>query len=171
MQKFNKYDHVKISETLHRGTSHFPRGREAVVLGSYSDLYGGGREDSLNSYALFVKGMGYVAWYWEGQLELIAPNVPDKLNEFEIEVSNDRRQKQDLDWIFSNGLEVLRGKFGSSIEALASCLEKSNLWGSSGEGVTYYMNSLAILIEAEPFLKTGDKAGWLAHCESVKPRD
>ena len=80
----------------------------------------------------------------------------------------ERKQKSDLDWIFANGPAVAEKPHGASIQALAECFGLTNLWGRNGEGITYYSNARGTLELATPYLKAGDKAGWLARCELLR---
>lgn len=164
MQKFNKGDWVHVAKDLGAGMSHFRADCDAIVIGSYADQFGGD-EDDKGSYTLFIKGQGRVSWYKEWQLVLIEANRIDKLEEWDAEEKAEIKQKSDLDWIFDNGADVIKNPHGASLQALASCFGLTNLWGSQGEGITYYANAEATLNFASPFLEYGDKAGWLAQCE------
>lgn len=161
MQKFHKGDLVRVAKDLGPSMSHFTADCDAIVIGSYNDQYGGGNTDS---YTIHIKGRGQTAWYYENQLTLIESGRMDKLKEWEAEREAEIKEKSDLDWVFSHGDEVLERPHGASVQALANCFGLTNLWGSRGEGFVYYENSIVTLAMAEPFLKSGDKAGWLAHC-------
>ena len=76
--------------------------------------------------------------------------------------------EKDLDWIFNQGGEILRKATGATISALAKTLGICNLWGSHGEGFTYYQNAISILGMVEPFLKNKDKNGWMEYVKSFK---
>jgi hypothetical protein len=162
MQKFHKGDLVHVAENLGHCMGHFPADCEAIVIGSYAEKYGG---NDHNSYTLHLKGSGECSWYFGEQLTLIENGRLDKLQIWEEEAESERKQKSDLDWIFANGQAVAEHPHGSSIKALASCFGLTNLWGRRGEGVTYYSNAVFTLEIAKPYLKTGDKAGWLAYCK------
>lgn len=147
--------------------SHFTSDCDAIVIGSYKDQYGGGERES-KQYTIHIKGRGESSWYYEHQLELIQSDRIDLLQQWEKEEKEEAAQKSNLDWIFKNGLDVLQSAHGATISALANSLGITNLWGSRGEGFTYHMNALKILTVAEPFLKTGNKDGWLDFCASAK---
>lgn len=164
MQKYKKGDHVQIAKDLGQSMSHFKNDCEAIVIGSYDDQYGGGNTDS---YTIHIKGAGETSWYYESQLELIEANRLDLLTQWEDEAKAEADMKSDLDWIFSHGKEVLKGAHGSTVAALAKCFGLTDLWGSRGEGITYYSNAIATIAMAEPFLIEGDKKGWLSHCETI----
>lgn len=165
MQKFQRGDWVRVVKDLGPSMSHFTADCEAIVIGSYADQYGGSDH---NSYTLHLKGRGQCSWYYGEQLTLIEAGRLDKLQAWEDEAKAEHEQKSDLDWIFANGSEVLERGTGSSIAALAACFGLTNLWGRNGEGITYYANAMGTLQMAAPYLKAGDKAGWLAHCELLK---
>ena len=74
-----------------------------------------------------------------------------------------------LDWIFTNGKEVLSNPDGEAVAMLAECFGVSNLWGKNGEGFVYASNLRATLQFAAPYLLSGDKNGYLKACdEAVK---
>lgn len=164
MQKYQRGDWVSVAKDLGLLMSHFQADCEAIVIGSYADQYGGSNTDS---YTIHIKGGGKCSWYKEDQLTLIESGRLDKLQLWEDEVEAERKQKSDLDWIFSHGQEVLENPHGASIQALANCFGLTNLWGSQGEGYVYYENARRTLMMASPYLQLGDKNGWLAHCEKL----
>lgn len=166
MQKFQKGDWVRVAKDLGPSMSHFTADCEAIVIGSYADQYGG--TDS-KDYTLHLKGRGKVSWYHHHQLTLIEPGRLDKLKQWEDEADAERKQKGDLDWIFAHGEAVLSNPHGASVAALANCFGLTDLWGSHGEGITYYSNAMGTIELAAPHLKSGDKDGWLARCEELKP--
>ncbi|MDE2101666.1 MAG: hypothetical protein KGL39_30750, partial [Patescibacteria group bacterium] len=92
----------------------------------------------------------------------------DLLNEWEAAQEAEIRQKSDLDWIFANGSNVIAHPHGASVQALANCFGLTNLWGSNGEGMTYYSNMIGTLQAASPFLIAGDKNGWIELSEKMK---
>jgi ribosomal protein S24E len=161
MQKFKKGDWVQIAKDLGRSMTHFTADCEAIVVGSYKDQYGG---SDTKSYTLYLKNQGKSSWYEEHQLTLIESGRLDKLKEWEDAEEAERKEKSDLDWIFTHGKEVLEHPHGASIASLAKCFGLTNLWGSHGEGFVYYENARKTLAVARSFLEMGDKDGWLAHC-------
>lgn len=165
MQKFQKGDWVRVAKDLGPHMSHFTADCEAIVIGSYADQYGG---SDTKSYTLHLKGRGECSWYEEQQLTLIESGRLDKLKQWQDEQEAERKQKSDLDWIFSHGPEVLEKPHGASVKALAECFGLTNLWGSRGEGFVYYENAMGTLGIAAAFLKANDKDGWLAHCETLR---
>ncbi len=168
MQKFHKGDLVRVAKDLGPTMSHFKRDCDAIVLGSYTDEYGRGMERHDHTYSIFIKNRGGHSWYDEDQLTLVQASRLDLLAEWEAEVTARRTQAGDLDWIFSHGQELIDICPPDTAQALATCLGLGDLCGSHGEYIVFFTNALAVLQEAKPFLATGDKAGWLAHCARVK---
>ncbi len=167
-QKFKKGDLVRVAKDLGSSMSHFTSDCDAIVIGSYNDQYGGGDTDS---YTLHLKVGGRCSWYYESQLTLIEANRLDLLDQWKTERKEEEDLKSFLDWIFENGESVLKGAHGASVTSLAKCFGLNNLWGNNGEGITYYSNAITTLAMAEPFLKSGDKNGWLGYCESLLSND
>jgi len=161
-QQFQKGDLVRVAKDLGDWTAHFQCDCDAIVIGSYADQYGG---SDTKSYTIFIRNDGKVSWYDEHQLNLIEPNQFDLLSTWESEEASEIKEKSDLDWIFTNGPEVAGAPHGASVQALANCFGLTNLWGSNGEGISYYENSLKTMAIAGPFLKDKDKAGWLKLCK------
>lgn len=157
-QQFQRGDLVHVAKDLGPTMRHFQADVDAIVLGSYADQYGG---DDRSNYTLFLKGGGRVSWYHGHQLTLIEAGRTDLLAQWETAREDLARQCADLDRIFANGQQVLENPHGASIQALANCFGLTNLWGSHGEGVTYFANSRATLRFAAPFLAKNDKNGYL----------
>jgi hypothetical protein len=72
-QKFFRGQRVHICKDLGKCMSHFTNDKDAIVMGSYSDLYGGnGRQNHI--YSLLIKDKTHwfsCSWYEEWQLTLI----------------------------------------------------------------------------------------------------
>jgi hypothetical protein len=169
MQKFHMGDLVHIAQDLGPMMTHFVSDQDAIVLGSYADQYGDPRSvQGEPVYTLFLKDRGETSWYYESQLHLLENNRRDLLRQWREELERDRAMKADLDWIFGHGKEVLEHGYGASMQTLASCFGCTNLWGSRGEGYVYFTRAMATREMAAPYLRNGDKAGWLAHCEKIK---
>ena len=165
MQKFHRGDWVKIADDLGSTMRHFKAGCEAIVIGSYKDQYGGNDSES---YTLHIRDSGKVSWYYGSQLTLIESARHDLLAEWERELNEKNKQESDLDWIFANGTQVLKSCSGSTVAALAQQLGVTNMWGAHGEGLAYHENARRVLYLAAPFLKTGDKAGFLEFAQGNK---
>lgn len=167
IQMFTNGDLVHIAKDLGSSMSHFTSDADAIVMYSYNDRYGGG---DTKSYSLYIKGHGEVSWYYEHQLTLIAKDQLHLLTQWKAEADTLAKQVSDLDWIFKNGDAVIKQTHGSTIAALAAQMGITDLWGSRGEGVTYYENARGVLAFAYPYLTTGDKEGWLTAVAEFKER-
>ena len=164
--EFEVGDHVHIAKDLGPSMSHFTADCDAIIL--EIDQNDEDNQAPDDKCALYIKGHGKSAWYRLHQLTLLEPRPRGLLKMWKAEQKAEDKMHGDLDWIFTNGLAVTQGASGATMQALAACLGVSNLWGSRGEGMTYYLNAIQILRMASPYLKTNDKAGWLAFCETVK---
>lgn len=160
-QKYHHGDLVKIPE-------HRPDYGDcvAIVIGSYRDQYGGDDGDT-PTYTLYVHEHGEVSWFDEATLVLIERGRSDLLAEWRAAAEALAKQRGDLDWIFSRGPEIVERGYGSSIAALAKCFGLNDLW-PSGEGWEWYENARLTMDLAKPFLRSGDKAGWLDFCAKLK---
>lgn len=138
-----------------------------IILYSYGDEYGFS-EHTRETYAVYCEDSGFLSWIDPPALTLIKRDQHEILKQWEEKRENDNRIKSDLDWIFSNGPEVLENRYGASIQALASCFGLDNLWGKNGEGIRYYENSLKTLSYSAEFLRARDKQGWLDRCVDLK---
>lgn len=81
MQKFKRGDLVRIAKDLGPSMSHFTADALAVVVGSYKDQYGGGREAE-KSYTLHIQGRGPCSWYHEHQLTLVKKGTYPKFKDY-----------------------------------------------------------------------------------------
>lgn len=179
MQKFHRDDHVKVVGDYSTGlmfTLKKPEGcvipspyagKEAVVVASYSDQFG--QPNTGGGYTLLFRASGEVSWFPEEAMTLIKENS-GLLQQWEHERDEEIKLKSDLDWIFSHGLNVIEEPNGASIQALANCFGLTNLWGSRGEGITYYTNFYMTIEMASNFLKSSDKTGWLEYCKELTTR-
>lgn len=166
-QKFQRGDLVRIEKITEPWMEHFPSDCRAIVLYSYAQEYGG---EDVKNYCLFLEGKGSCAWYEERQLTLIEANQEALLIIWKDELECRHKQQSNLDWIFENGSAVVKNPSGSSIQALADCLNFGSLWGQRGEGIDYYNNCHVILGNAAKFLESKDKEGWTKFCEEIKSR-
>lgn len=164
MQKFQKYDYVRVAKDLGRSMEHFTSNCDAIILYSYADKFGG---KDTNSYAIHIENKGETAWYNESQLTLIERDRKDILDIWNRQEKELSKKQSNLDWIFSNGEYVLTHASGATITALAGCFGLTNLWGNRGEGFTYYENAVMTLILAKPFLENKDKDGWVKYCKTM----
>lgn len=68
-QKFKRGNLVHVAKDLGQSMSHFRNDTDAIIIGSYADLFGG---DGYDRYTImFLDNGEQCAWYWEDQLTLI----------------------------------------------------------------------------------------------------
>ena len=70
-QKYFRGHRVKIAEDLGPSMAHFTGDCEAIVIGSYSDQFGGDNDDSY-SLLLLTEQQYSVSWYREHKLTLLS---------------------------------------------------------------------------------------------------
>jgi hypothetical protein len=175
MQKYNHGDHVKVAENYSCGwryengvESPIPSewaGKEAIVTGSYNDQFW--KPNTGGDYTLFFKRQGDVSWFPEKALTLIKENATGLMEQWKQDRKEEIKVRSDIDWIFSNGKEVIENPHMASIATLANCFGLTNLCGSHGEGFVYYENAMRTLKVARPFLEACDKTGYLERCKEI----
>ena len=69
-QKFRKLSRVRVCDEMPDHMSHFDSGFEAIVEGTYSQLYGGGNIRDYSLYKIDSEGKicNNISWYVESQL-------------------------------------------------------------------------------------------------------
>lgn len=81
-QKFGKLSFVRVCDKMPPHMSHFEAGFDAIVEGTYSQLYGG---SDITSYSLYKiengKIVNQMSWYEENQLSLLPDQDRDKAEE------------------------------------------------------------------------------------------
>lgn len=164
-QQYHRGDLVYIAKDLGKYRSHFTSDVQAIVLGSYSDFYGG---VSGEEYVVFIKGRGSHAWYYASDFTLLERNC-SLLPKWEEEVADRVKKESDLDWIFEQGESLLESCPGASAEALAKCLE-ADLYQGSGEHFVFWGNAQMVLAMALPYLKENDREGWERRCEELRSK-
>jgi len=168
-KEFKTGDLVHIKKELPSYMSHFTCDKDAIVTKYLHNSCQSG-SDWEHLYSLFIKGYGETSWYHNSNLTLIKHDQMQLLKRWKKEEEEEEKLKSDLDWIFSNGKKVLKSAHSATVSALAKGISCSNLWGSRGESFTYYQNAITVLAMAGPFLRVGDKAGWLNFCKEYKDR-
>lgn len=92
-QKFRKLSFVRVCDVMPPEMAHFEAGIDAIVEGTYSQLYGG---SNVEDYALYIlkkgKVVDQIAWYREDQLSLLPVQDRDKAEEM-IEEFNLRQKR------------------------------------------------------------------------------
>ncbi len=166
-QLFHHGDLVRIDKALPGYMSHFTMDRDAIVIASYSDKFGGSMRRE-PQYTIHIEGSGQVSWYQQSILTLIEHNCSHMLEVWEAAAKKLHDKESDLDWIFENGASVLDSASGSTTQALWDLTGLGSIWGSRGEGVTAYANARTILALAAPYLLKGDREGFEAKCAEVR---
>ncbi len=156
MAKYCLGDHVLIDKDASHFQSDCDDNAIVIEASKTQDYY---------KYGLHVRGHGESWWYSEGDLSLVESNCEDMRSQWKADEDAEAKRKGDIDWIFANGQDVLNGAHGATMSTLGRCVGLNNLWGSRGEGITYYTNARAVLLHAKPFLEAGDKDGWLKYCK------
>ena len=79
-QKFQYGDLVHITKDMPSWMTHFENNQDAIILGSYSDIYSEEvGEDDDKKYSVFIKDKGEHSWYREEVLTLIKKNQQELL--------------------------------------------------------------------------------------------
>ena len=98
-QKFKRGNLVHIAKDLGECMSHFENDFDAIILGSYSDLYGG---NDTNSYSIMVKETGNsISWYYESQMTLIDEGGEHLIVEAKKKRDEVSAKNKDLKYILS----------------------------------------------------------------------
>lgn len=167
-QEFNRGDHVRLNSKFGPSMSHFSgAGCDGIIIGSYKDQYGG---SNTGSYTVHIKGIGLASWYNDYDMKLIEKNRQDILVLWEEEEKKEDEMHSDFDWIFNGEDSRAHELPGVSVQRLASEMGFGSLWGSYGEGITYYKNSMVIMAMCKPFLESGDKNGFIKFSSDFKEK-
>lgn len=94
VQKYRIGDKVQLKSTFPRNMSHFfGIGKQAIIIGSYKQLYGGGRNEE-RIYSLLILGDGKPyssSWYGDANIkELVSPRCMAHLDLLEEYLSRNR---------------------------------------------------------------------------------
>lgn len=170
-QRFRRGDLVRIARSMPSGMSHFPCDCEAIVIGSYADLFGG-EEDGM--YSLHLDGgRGECSWYPSEVLTLIERDAHDLLKQWKDVERDVHAMHTSLEWIFEHGPRMSaahRWLPHDSLQTLFSMLGGGNLWGARGEGIDLQRNMQITMSHALPYLARGDRAGWESYCADIRAR-
>jgi len=155
-QKFKRGDVVHIAKDLGPSMSHFPADKDAIVMGSYRDRFGGSNVDSYT--VMFCDTGGEWSWYHTHQLEFLRYGGEEEITQ--VKKSREAREKVeiDLEWIVSNWNDIREKPSGATMHELMRRIGIMNPWGSRGEGITYYSNARATFLLLDSVLSTGDLA-------------
>lgn len=93
-QKFRKLSFVHVCKDMPKQMSHFDSDFDAIIEGTYSQLYGG---TDIDSYSIYMikdgKVVNCIAWYKENQLTLLKKQDRKKAEEM-IEEFNFRLEEE-----------------------------------------------------------------------------
>lgn len=127
-QKFKRGNLVRIAKNLGSMMSHFDNDKDAIIVGSYADQFGG---DNTKSYTLmFVDTGGKCSWYQEHQLTLIDEGGEHLFEQAEKNRKCISEQDTNLSYILSN---LDGGLSSESILLLFDMLGYNTSFHSNGE--------------------------------------
>lgn len=156
-QKFKRGDVVHIAADLGPSMSHFTADKNAIVMGSYRDKYGG--DHNVNDYTVMLLDTGVeCSWYHAHQLTLIRHGGEEEIARVKAARADREKYETDLAWIVENWANIRERMPGATIGELMRRLGIVNPWGARGEGITYYSNAMATFHLLDPILSTGDLA-------------
>lgn len=85
-QKFETGDLVRINKLLPIERAHFTSDRDAIIIGSYTDLCGPQEAHRTPVYEIFIENIGLTAWYSESDLVLISHNNMSLLRKWRTKI-------------------------------------------------------------------------------------
>jgi len=98
-QKFKRGNLVHIAKDLGSMMSHFESDKDAIIVGSYADQYGGSKTDSYT--VMFPDTGGESSWYMEPQLTLIDEGGEHLFEEAKKNRERISKQNTDINYIVS----------------------------------------------------------------------
>lgn len=167
-QQFTRGDVVHIAKDLGDSMSHFENDRDAVILGSYRDQYGGGPSGEDHYTVMFLDTGGTCSWYYDHNLTLVRHGGESEIAGCEEAKRQRDAVESDLPWIVASWPRIREQPSGATMEALMSLLGIDNPWGRHGEGITYYRNVLMARAVLDEPLLTGDMAQVQARIADVR---
>ena len=90
MQKYNHGDLVHIVKDLGSYKTHFQSDKDAIIIASYAQQFGGYDD---RSYTIYIENYGETSWYEEDQLILIEKNRCDILEKWKTE-AHGKKEKE-----------------------------------------------------------------------------
>ena len=137
-QKFKRCDVVHIKPDLPSYMSHFEKDKDAVILHSYAEKYGGA---DTNNYAVLLIDSGTdVAWYNSENLIFVRYENEEFVSEIKIRNSEWKKKHSDLNWIVENW-RIFTDKLPTeSGEELMRLIGITEPWGLHGEYVDFMSN-------------------------------
>jgi hypothetical protein len=142
-QKFMRGNLVHIAKDLGPHMSHFTNDVDAIIIGSYRDLYGG---SSVGGYSVIFPDDGSaVSWYEEDQLTFIDQGGEHLI--IEAQKIADARTKQitDLGWVVSNWNEECQNFSPATILFLFEKIGHETSFLRNGEYALLYSDWWGVL--------------------------
>ena len=142
---------------------------DGIVIGSYTDLFGGRVSDDCEpDYEIFFKGRGRMAWTSEHRMTLVAADQAALLQQWEAELEARQDMESELPWIVANWQRFKTDGFpGPSLAALGKLIGIDNMWGSRGEGLQWYANAREIMDAFDKVMETQDVGKVLYYVQFV----
>lgn len=155
-QKFKRGDKVHIAASLGSSMAHFQADKDAIIIGSYRDEYGGGPEKEKQYTVLMCDNGGRCSWYYDEQLTFV-----EHVGEAGIQEIDERRKakdamESDLTWIVAHWKEIQGSPSGATCEALMRLIGITEPWGSHGEGFVWQSNALNTVSALNDALMSGN---------------
>ncbi len=155
-QKFKRGDLVHIAKDLGESMSHFTADKDAVIIGSYADQFGG---SNIKSYTIMFLDTGdECSWYDEHQLTFLR-NEDERFIR-KIKKTRDEREsvESNLGWIVENWKDIRTKVPGASTIKLMSLVGITEPGGKHGEGIDWYNHALYTIRLLDEVLLTGNLA-------------
>lgn len=172
-QKFHKNDLVRVAKDLGSCMSHFTADCDAIVVASYSEKYGGGRDEDDHTYTIILlPGYNETSWYYESQLTFLRHLSDEEAAKLKADADAIEAKEKELDWIVDNW-KAMKAKGSYSAHSVAKLMELigiTNPWGSRGEGFTYYENAYATIAALGPSIESGNIQTVKARIAEIKDK-
>jgi hypothetical protein len=154
-QKFKRGDVVHIAAELGQSMSHFENDKDAVILGSYADQFGG---DCTSDYTVkFLDDGSECSWYEEHQLTFLYHGGEEFIVKITKETEEREKVESDLGWIVDNWKRIREDVIpAATSKKLMSLIGITNPWGNRGEGIDYYNHFKYTVKCLDSVLLTGD---------------
>lgn len=162
-QQFHRGDIVHIAKNLGPSMAHFDSDKDAIVIGSYADQYGG-HCDTPEYTLMFLEDGNECSWYYESQLTLIRHGCEDDITALKLKRAKLKKEQSDIEWIVVNWNTIRESTPGPSACALMRLIGITNPW-PHGEGWEYMMNWRKTFVVLDPVLSSGDINDLRRFCE------
>tara|TARA_R110002020_G_scaffold472646_1_gene701003 strand:- start:176 stop:739 length:564 start_codon:yes stop_codon:yes gene_type:complete len=130
-QKFKRGNLVRIAKELGSTMKHFKNDKDAIIVGSYSDLWGGSGN---NKYAIMFEDGNTSSWYEESQLTLLGKGGEHLLEEAQNRGNKISKNNTDFNFIVN---EIDEGNVSS--ETILFLFEKFGFNTSFNRNGEFYV--------------------------------